>query len=221
MRPGRVSRSAARRFSHASRCESSRTGTAVEFLVDGRIQLNGDAGLLNYLNGTTLVNPHLELTYKLPELDDGEGVLFLKARSAAHAREIVCEAARSAAPKTPIDRIYLSLRDRQGIFQQYVKTPFVDDRRLFKTRAYVLMTPLGARYLSSQRTICAKPVPAQLPFGVCDGGPFLVSYRPGSRWVLTPPEDEERLRAAALGVARGLSEALEHGFRTGPNQPDP
>jgi DNA topoisomerase-6 subunit B len=43
------------------------TGTSVEFLVDGRIQLNGDAGLLNYLNATTLVNPHLTLTYTLPE----------------------------------------------------------------------------------------------------------------------------------------------------------
>lgn len=45
------------------------TGTSVEFLIDGRIQLNGEAGLLNYLNGTTLVNPHLTLHYKLPELE--------------------------------------------------------------------------------------------------------------------------------------------------------
>jgi DNA topoisomerase-6 subunit B len=45
------------------------SGTAVEFLIDGRIQLNGEAGLLNYLTGTTLVNPHLRLHYKLPELE--------------------------------------------------------------------------------------------------------------------------------------------------------
>ncbi len=44
-------------------------GTTVEFLVDGRIQLNGEAGLLNYLSGTTLVNPHLTLHYKVPELE--------------------------------------------------------------------------------------------------------------------------------------------------------
>jgi DNA topoisomerase-6 subunit B len=44
-------------------------GTSVEFLFDGRIQLNGDAGLLNYLGGTTLVNPHLTLHYKLPEME--------------------------------------------------------------------------------------------------------------------------------------------------------
>ena len=43
-------------------------GTAVEFLIDGRTQLNGEAGLLNYLTGTTLVNPHLTLHYELPEM---------------------------------------------------------------------------------------------------------------------------------------------------------
>ena len=40
-------------------------GTRVVFRIDGRIQLNGDGGLLTYLEGTTLVNPHLELKYKL------------------------------------------------------------------------------------------------------------------------------------------------------------
>src|SRR3954470_20769651 len=36
-------------------------GTSVEFMIDGRIQLNGDAGLLSYLNGSTLVNPHVTM----------------------------------------------------------------------------------------------------------------------------------------------------------------
>jgi len=44
-------------------------GTSVEFLIDGRVQLNGEAGLISYLNGTALVNPHLKLHYKLPELE--------------------------------------------------------------------------------------------------------------------------------------------------------
>lgn len=45
------------------------SGTSVEFIFDGRIQLNGDAGLLSYLSGTTLVNPHLTLSYKLPDTE--------------------------------------------------------------------------------------------------------------------------------------------------------
>lgn len=44
-------------------------GTRVTFRIDGRIQLNGDGGLLTYLEGTTLVNPHLELKYKLLDAD--------------------------------------------------------------------------------------------------------------------------------------------------------
>jgi DNA topoisomerase VI subunit B len=44
-------------------------GVKVEFRIDGRIQLNGDGGLLTYLEGTTLVNPHLKLSYKLMDAD--------------------------------------------------------------------------------------------------------------------------------------------------------
>lgn len=48
-------------------------GTSVEFIIDGRIQLNGEAGLLSYLAGTTLVNPHLSLHYNLPTAEKEEG----------------------------------------------------------------------------------------------------------------------------------------------------
>lgn len=44
-------------------------GTRVEFAMDGRIQLNGDGGLLTYVEGTILVNPHLTVRYKLGEND--------------------------------------------------------------------------------------------------------------------------------------------------------
>ena len=40
-------------------------GLRVEFYIDGRVQLNGEGGLITYLEGTTLVNPHLQLEYKL------------------------------------------------------------------------------------------------------------------------------------------------------------
>ena len=40
-------------------------GLKVEFFIDGRAQLNGDGGLITYLEGTALVNPHLELEYDL------------------------------------------------------------------------------------------------------------------------------------------------------------
>jgi len=43
-------------------------GTSVEFIMEGRVQLNGEAGLLSYLRGNVLVNPHMTLTYNLPEV---------------------------------------------------------------------------------------------------------------------------------------------------------
>lgn len=42
-------------------------GLKVEFTIDGRAQLNGDGGLITYLEGTVLVNPHLTLEYTLME----------------------------------------------------------------------------------------------------------------------------------------------------------
>ena len=40
-------------------------GLRVLFKIDGRVQLNGDGGLVTYIEGTAIVNPHLTLEYKL------------------------------------------------------------------------------------------------------------------------------------------------------------
>lgn len=49
--------------------EPKTSGVRCEFSLDGRIQLNGDGGLITYLEGTVLVNPHLTLHYKLLDND--------------------------------------------------------------------------------------------------------------------------------------------------------
>jgi len=46
-----------------------KSGVKVEFIIDGRVQLNGDGGLITYLEGTVLVNPHLSVKYKLLDQD--------------------------------------------------------------------------------------------------------------------------------------------------------
>jgi DNA topoisomerase-6 subunit B len=46
-----------------------KSGVRVEFVIDGRVQLNGDGGLITYIEGTVLVNPHLSLHYKLMDQD--------------------------------------------------------------------------------------------------------------------------------------------------------
>jgi DNA topoisomerase-6 subunit B len=47
-------------------------GTRVEFLMDGRMQMNGDGGLLTYIEGTVLVNPHLTVSFKLGDAEKGK-----------------------------------------------------------------------------------------------------------------------------------------------------
>ena len=42
-----------------------RRGLKAEFLIEGKAQLNGEGGLVTYLEGTALVNPHLSLEYRL------------------------------------------------------------------------------------------------------------------------------------------------------------
>ena len=48
-------------------------GTRVKFLIDGRLQLKGEGGILSYLRGTVLLNPHLSISY---ELADNEKVVI-------------------------------------------------------------------------------------------------------------------------------------------------
>lgn len=43
----------------------AKSGISCEFVMDARVQLNGEGGVLTYLQGTALVNPHLTLHYKL------------------------------------------------------------------------------------------------------------------------------------------------------------
>ncbi len=43
-------------------------GTAVEFRLDGRIQANGEGGILAYLRGTILLNPHMTLHYAISDV---------------------------------------------------------------------------------------------------------------------------------------------------------
>lgn len=40
-------------------------GLKLEFFIDGRVQLKGEGGLITYLEGTALVNPHLDMEYQL------------------------------------------------------------------------------------------------------------------------------------------------------------
>lgn len=43
------------------------SGVSVEFILEGKVQVNGESGLLTYINGSALVNPHMTISYTLPD----------------------------------------------------------------------------------------------------------------------------------------------------------
>ena len=45
-----------------------KSGLKTKFVIDGRIQIKGDGGILTYLEGIILVNPHMSLSYDLLDL---------------------------------------------------------------------------------------------------------------------------------------------------------
>jgi hypothetical protein len=161
-------------------------------------------------------DPFPNVVFKFTQRDNGEGVIFLKVSSPEQAPELLAESMRTGPAHGRLTRLNHLLGGQEAIYQTYVPGILSPDRRLYKTRAYVALTPIGEHFLSAQRMVCARPVPDRLPFGVVrDQSPFLVSWRPGARLEVLPREKESEVRSAALGVARGLSHAIRYGFACG------
>jgi hypothetical protein len=162
-------------------------------------------------------DPFPNLVFKYPERDKGEGVFFLKAASVTQAREALADTLCKAPAGGLVSRLYARLDDREGLFQPYIRTAMLPDRRLYRTRAHVLLTPAGVHFLSAHRIIGSKPLPTALPLGVVrDQEPYVISYQGAARFGVVPPEAEGGVRDAALGVARAFARALEFGFESGP-----
>jgi hypothetical protein len=160
-------------------------------------------------------DPYPNVVYKLPELDQARGVYFLKAKSPEHAREMADQAVRSSTHRGLQERILFSMASMSGLFQHYVRSPLLSDRRLYIIRAHVLITPVGVELLSAHRVVSGTGVPNSLPFGaVEDTRPYLVNFSANGRYEIVPSDEESTVRRAALAVGRGLAWAAEYGFET-------
>jgi hypothetical protein len=162
-------------------------------------------------------DPFPNLVFKLPERDEGKGVIFLKAGSPGHATTILRDAIRRNRPRGFVDRLYSRIEDRNGSCQQYIQSPLLAGRMLYKVRAHVLITPIGVRFLSAHRVIGRHAVPEYLPLGVVrDPRPYLVNLSTSSHYEIVPPDEEPAVVAAALAVARGFAWAATYGFEDSP-----
>jgi hypothetical protein len=159
--------------------------------------------------------PFPNVVYKLPEVEQGRGVFFLKVTSPEHARDILNKAILSARRPRLEDRVVHRVTSRDGLFQPYIKSLFLPHRRLYKIRAHGLITPVGNTFLSAHRDVLPWSVPEKLDMGIVkDPKPYFVNMSAGAKREILPPEEEPEIARATLAVARGLAWAIEYSFRT-------
>jgi hypothetical protein len=164
--------------------------------------------------------PFPNLVYKMPDRDRGNGIVFLKASSPGNARELVTREIQESPPENWSDRLNglaAHLFEEPGFFQPYIVGSMLEGRRLYYVRAHVLLTPVGAQFLSAHRIVSGTPVPDELSDGIVrDRDAYFWKFVTGAHFALPPPEEESRVAKAALSVARGLSAAAVYGFQTQP-----
>lgn len=194
---------------------------SIRALTAYRQHLNDPALLVPRIGNETVMedvrtdDPFPNLVYKLPERDEGKGVIFIKAESQGHASMLLEDALRRNRPRGILGRLYAMIEDGNGLFQPYIRSSMLPGRRLYKVRAHVLITPAGARFLSAHRVVSQYEVPHQLPSGVVeDRRPYLVNLSTSSNYEMVPPDEEQMVTEAALAVSRGLAWAASYGFRT-------
>ena len=159
--------------------------------------------------------PFPNLVYKLPELDAGFGVYFLKAESPEHAVALT-ETIPHQARRQGLQGLFAALQ-AGGLFQPYVRGLILDGGVLYKIRSHVLMTPRSSGFLSAHRVVSGVRLPEKVEPGLIkDRNPFLVNHYLGGHYEIPPEEETEGIRRASLGIARALSWAVERGFQTGP-----
>jgi hypothetical protein len=142
----------------------------------------------------------------------------MKATSPEHAHAVLRDAVRQYQATSRLARVKQSLvrADDVGICQPYLRGTLLPDRRLYIVRAHVLLTPIGAHFLSAHRVVAGRAVPEQLPPGlVQDPKPYLVNYSAGAQYAIVPPEEEPEVVKTALAIANGLTWAAAYGFQTG------
>jgi hypothetical protein len=156
------------------------------------------------------------LVYKLPDIDAGSGVFFLRAKSVSDARAIVEREVRK--PKLTDPSNYLLRRFSHGVgeYQPFIRSHLTSDRRLFKIRTNALIAPAGGAFLSAGRIIGASVIPDDVPYGLIEQSrAFLVNAAFGGSEVPILPSEEQPAIQATLGVTNALRWVLNRGFDCG------
>lgn len=162
------------------------------------------------------------MVYKLRELDYGRGVFFLKAHSPEHAQSLVAETVKRTRSIDFPTWVLCRVHTRPGVFQPYYRGPLLPGRRLYTVRSHILVSTVGAKFLSAHRIVSGHSVPEHLPHGiVLDPRPYIVNRPLGGRLEPLSKEEDESVMRASLAVARALAWAASYGFLTAPQPVTP
>ncbi len=183
------------------------------------LSLTSSEPILGYGNSD---EPFPTVVYKLRELDYGRGVFFLKAHSLEHAQSLVAETVKRTRSIDLPTWVLRRVHTRPGVFQPYYRGPLLPERRLYIVRSHILVSTVGAKFLSAHRIVSGHSVPEQLPHGiVLDPRPYIVNRPLGGRLELLSKEEDEGVMRANLAVARALAWAASYGFLTAPQPVTP
>ncbi len=162
----------------------------------GRVAFPADPGVPN-------------LVYKYPDANLGRGVFFLRARDAAHARELGHE----------IDR---RTGERGGLFEPWIASREVPGRFAEEFRSMLLVSPVGVHWMGAYGRVTRTPMPDTLDEGIVeDRAPFIRTGVFGNENVPVRDEDRAPLREASLALGESIARVLSRGFATSPAPGEP
>jgi hypothetical protein len=143
------------------------------------------------------------LVYKYTGFGWGEAVHFMRVSDTAQALAIARRLDREVGNNPP------------GLFQPFVCSHLLPGRRIYDVRCEILVTPLGARFISAVQRESTRAIPTEQGEGlITTKGVFTSNSSTGGEAHPVKLEEGHEVREAALAVGEALMRLLSRGFET-------
>ncbi|MFC1660072.1 hypothetical protein ACFL3S_01220 [Gemmatimonadota bacterium] len=143
------------------------------------------------------------LVYKYPGLWGGLGVHFMRVSTADQALDIAGRLDRDVGNNPP------------GLFQPFVCSRLLPGRRVYDVRCELLISPLGATFISAEKRESSQSIPEDLGEGLVSArGVFTSNTTSGGTYSWVDLAEGDEVREAALAVGEALVRLLSRGFVT-------
>ena len=177
-----------------------------------------DASLTLDSEPLSMDHPFPNFVFKIPSVDQGAGIVFIKTATLQEAEHLIASANRDDFPEAFTDESYRLLRQGGLLAERYVRSQLIDDCFMYKIRAHALLCPGGPHFLSAHRVTSTLPIPAGVEEGiVLDDEFYNINIYKSAKYQQVPDDEIPSVARATLAVARGLSETIESYIDVGPS----